>query len=155
LVNGRIESKDGWKIEDHLLGKPDENIRLFRRFVELVEACGPFTYAVSKTTITFKGTRRGFAGARPTAGGLRGYLDLRRRVSDNRISNVSPYTKRLFVHHFRIATASEMDGEFAAWVAEAYDVGQGAHVTERHALVLNPQNVPNNLPSGNGMASNK
>jgi hypothetical protein len=58
-----------------------------------------------------------------------GYLDLQRAVEDPRITNVSPYTKRLFVHHFRIRSAEEMDEEFAGWVREAYAVGAGEHLT--------------------------
>ena len=63
-------------MEDHLRHQAEGPIRLYQRFVELVEARGPFTYAVSKTMITFKGKRRGFAGALPTRRGLSGYLDL-------------------------------------------------------------------------------
>ena len=110
-------------------GSRSRPIALYRQFVRLVEACGPFSYAVSKTSITFKGSRRGFAGARPDANGLRGYLDLQRAVEDPRIRNVSPYTKRLFVHHFRIRSAEEMDEEFAGWVREAYAVGAGEHLS--------------------------
>jgi hypothetical protein len=119
-----------WTVDDHLRGKAPEAVALFERFVALVAACGPFTYAPAKTTVTFKGTRRGFAGARPTDRGvLSGYLDLERAVSDPRISHVSPYTKRLFVHQFRLATLEQLDDEFAGWVAEAYAVGAGAHLT--------------------------
>ena len=115
-------------MEDHLAGQPESSVELYRQFVRLVEACGPFSYAVSKTSITFKGSRRGFAGARPDASGLRGYLDMQRAVHDPRISSVSPYTKRLFVHHFRIHSAEEMDEEFAGWIREAYAVGAGEHL---------------------------
>ena len=117
-----------WTVEDHLAGQPESSVALYRQFVRLVEACGPFSYTVSKTSITFKGRRRGFAGARPDAHGVRGYLDLQRAVEDQRITNVSPYTKRLFVHHFRIRSAEEMDEDFAGWVREAYAVGAGDHL---------------------------
>jgi hypothetical protein len=103
-------------------------VQLYERFVRLVEACGPFTYAVAKTTITFKGSRRGFAGARPTARGLVGYLDLQRVVDDPRIRRAAPYTKRLYVHHFQLTAADQLDDEFAGWVREAYQVGQGGHL---------------------------
>jgi Domain of unknown function (DUF5655) len=117
-----------WTVEDHLRGKPPGFVELYHRFVELVEACGPFSYAVAKTTITFKGSRRGFAGARPTTRGLVGYLDLQRLVEDPRVTSTAPYTKRLFVHHFRISAHEQLDDEFAGWVREAYDVGQGGHL---------------------------
>jgi len=117
-----------WTVQDHLRDKPPAVVALYRRFVELVEACGPFDYAVSKTAITFKGSRRGFAGAKPRADGLDGYLDLQRRVEDPRIRRASPYTKRLLVHQFRISAPEQLDEEFAGWVREAYQVGQGGHL---------------------------
>ena len=52
---------------------------------------------MSKTAISFKGTRRGFAGAKPKKRWLDGYLDLQRRLTDPQIRSASPYTKRLFV----------------------------------------------------------
>jgi hypothetical protein len=121
--------RDEWTVEDHLRGKPPGSVALYRRFVELVEACGPVNYAVAKTTITFKGSRRGFAGAKPTPRGLAGYLDLQRLVEDPRILSASPYTKRLYVHQFRITAPEELDDEFAGWLREAYAVGQGHHLT--------------------------
>ena len=120
-----------WTVQDHLRDKPPAVVALYRRFVELVQACGPFDYAVSKTAITFKGSRRGFAGAKPRADGLDGYLDLQRRVEDPRIRRASPYTKRLLVHQFRISAPEQLDEEFAGWVREAYQVGQGGHLAPR------------------------
>jgi hypothetical protein len=117
-----------WTIERHLAGQPDFAVELFHRFIALAEDIGPFTYAVSKTTITLKGARRGFAGARPFAAGLRGYLDLQREASDPRILSVAPYTQRLFVHHFRISGPEQLDDTFAGWLREAYAVGAGEHL---------------------------
>lgn len=117
-----------WTVERHLAGKPDGIVALYRRFIELAEACGPFTYAVAKTAITLKGTRRGFAGASPKAGHLEGYLDLQRRIEDPRIRRATPYTAKLFVHRYRVTSLSELDDDFAAWLREAYAVGQGAHL---------------------------
>jgi hypothetical protein len=118
-----------WTVEDHLRDKPPVSVALYLRFVQLVAACGPFTYAVAKTTITFKGTRRGFAGARPTGRGLAGYLDLTRQVTDPRIIRSSPYTKRLFTHQVRLTRLEELDDDFAGLIREAYAVGCGAHLT--------------------------
>jgi len=117
-----------WRVEDHLDGKPPESVALYHRFVELVDACGPCTVSVAKTAITFKGTRRGFAGARPTKAGLAGYLDLQRVVEDRRFTRATPYTKRLFTHQYRITAPEDLDDDFAGWVAEAYAVGGGAHL---------------------------
>lgn len=117
-----------WTAERHLLGKPPEVVALYHRFIELAQACGPFTYAISKTAITLKGTRRGFAGAKPGKSALRGYLDLPRRVGDARITRSGAYTKRLYVHHFRVDTLDQLDDQFAGWLGEAYQVGAGAHL---------------------------
>ena len=117
-----------WTVEDHLRAKPSQIIALYDRFVALIQACGPFERSVSKTAITFKGSRRGFAGAKPTGRGLDGYLDLQRQVHDPRIRRATPYTRRLFVHQFRVTAADQLDDEFAGWVREAYAVGQGDHL---------------------------
>jgi hypothetical protein len=120
---------NAWTVEDHLRGKPPVPVALYLRFVQLVAACGPFTYAVAKTSITFKGARRGFAGAKPTMRGLAAYMDLQRVVEDPRVISWSPYTKRLFVHQIRLTSLDQLDDEFAGWIAEAYAVGAGAHLT--------------------------
>jgi hypothetical protein len=117
-----------WTVERHLSGRPPEIVALYHRFIELAGACGPFTYSVAKSAITLKGARRGFAGARPGNRALSGYLDLQRRVDDPRITRSSPYTGRLYVHQFRIRAPSELDDEFAGWIHEAYQVGNGAHL---------------------------
>jgi Domain of unknown function (DUF5655) len=120
-----------WTVERHLQDKPALVVALYRRFIELAEECGPFTYAVAKTAVTLRGSRRGFAGAALTTKALDGHLDLQRQVSDPRIRRSSPYTRRLFVHHFRVSSLDELDDEFGLWVAEAYAVGQGAHLEVR------------------------
>lgn len=114
-----------WTVERHLLGKPPEVVALYYRFIELAQACGPFTYAVSKSAIMLKGTRRGFAGARLGKYALSGYLDLPRRVEDPRITRSGSYTKRLWVRHFRVDRPSHLDQQFADWLGEAYRVGGG------------------------------
>jgi uncharacterized protein DUF5655 len=119
---------DEWSVERHLEGKSEEVVDLFRRFIALVETCGPFTYSVTKTAITLKGERRGFAGAKPKPGWLDGYLDLQRQLSDDRIRSASPYTSRLFVHQFRIVEPRQLDSKFSEWISEAYAVGAGRHL---------------------------
>ena len=85
-----------------------------------------------RAAITFKGSRRGFAGARPTAKGVQGYLDLMRPLPlEPRITRVSPYTKRLFVHQYVLRTPEDVDATFIGWVHEAFRVGEGDHLLER------------------------
>lgn len=117
-----------WTVEDHLRDQPEASVALFHRFVRLLESIGEFSYSPAKTTITFKGARRGFAGARPDKRGLTGYLDLQRPLDDPRIRHAAPYTKRLFVNHFRVSAPEELDDEFVGWMREAYAVGAGEHL---------------------------
>jgi hypothetical protein len=122
---------DEWTVERHVAGKPAEIVTLYERFIGLVTASGPFTYAVAKTAITLKGTRRGFAGVALGTTSLDGHFDLMRRVEDPRIRRSAPYTKRLFVHQFRVVSLDQLDDEFGGWLAEAYQVGQGAHLSRQ------------------------
>lgn len=124
---------DEWTVERHLHDKPEQVVALYHRFIELATACGPFTYSVAKTAITLKGSRRGFAGLKPRKVSLDGYLDLQRRVEDTRILRSGSYTKRLFVHQFRVVALSELDDEFARWLKEAHAVGEGEHLRAQHA----------------------
>jgi Domain of unknown function (DUF5655) len=117
-----------WTVAAHLRDCDPAVIRLYERFVELVQACGEFEVAVSKTAISFKGRRRGFAGAKPKKRRLDGYLDLQRQLTDPRIRSASPYTKRLFVHQFRVETLDQLDEDFTGLIREAYDVGKGLHL---------------------------
>jgi Domain of unknown function (DUF5655) len=119
---------EAWTVERHLRDKPEKVLALYDTFIRLAEACGPFGYAVAKSAITLKGSRRVFAGVTPRQSSIVGYLDLQRRVVDDRIRRSSPYTKRLFVHRFRVVALEELDDEFASWLGEAYAVGQGAHL---------------------------
>jgi hypothetical protein len=118
-----------WTVDDHLRDADPAHVELWRAVAALIESCGPVTYSVAKTTITFKGSRRGFAGARPSKHGVDGYLDTMRPLDgDPRILRSSPYQKRLYVNHYRIRTPADLDDTFAGWVREAYAVGGGAHL---------------------------
>jgi hypothetical protein len=112
-----------WTVERHLEAGSDLGRALWYRFAELVAGFGEHSLSVAKTTVTFKGPRRGFAGARPNGDELVGYFDVTYRVEDPRIRSVSPYQKDLFVHHFRV---SSIDDDFAGWISDAYEqVGCG------------------------------
>ena len=105
---------DEWTVERHLQDKPVEVVALYHRFIELAEACGPFTYAVAKTAVSLKASRGGFAGAAPTMKALDGHFDLQRQISDPRIRRSSPYTGHLFVHQFRVRSLDKPTTSAAA-----------------------------------------
>ncbi len=116
----------GASVAEHLRKRPACVVGLYKRFAALIERQGPVTYRVTKTSITFKGTRRLFAGAKLTDYSLDGFLDLPRALEDPRIRSASPHTTRVFVNHFRVTKPEQMDETFASWVKEAYDVGAGS-----------------------------
>jgi hypothetical protein len=119
---------DEWTVERHLEALPDSIVELYDAFIELVDACGPFEYRVTKTAIALKGVRRGFAGLKPKTRSLDGFLDLQRRIADDRFLRVSAFTKRLYVHQFRLTDPAQLDTAFRSWIREAYEVGAGAHL---------------------------
>ena len=98
--------------------------RIYDRFVERLGELGPFEYAPTRRQIGFQ-VNRIFAGVHLTERGLEGYLDIAREVESDRFLRVSPYTKRLWVHHFVLTSEDEVDDEFAGWLGEAYEVGWG------------------------------
>ena len=64
--------------------------------------------------------------------GLHGYVDLTRQVQSDRFRSIEPYTKRLFVHSFKLTTAAQLDDEFDGWLRESYAVGEGKHLSWPH-----------------------
>jgi hypothetical protein len=116
---------DTTTVEDHLQGRDPAVVALFHAFAQAVADAGPYAYSPIKAQVGFQGQQRIFAGVRLTKRGLEGYLDLPRRVESARFRRVSPYTHRLFVHHFILTSADQLDAEFLGWIKEAYQVGQG------------------------------
>lgn len=122
---GQTHVCDTTTVEDHLRDKDPAVVALFHAFAQAVQDAGPFEYAPIRAQVGFRGHKRIFAGVRLTTRGLAGYLDLPRSVESSRFSRVSPYTRRLFVHHFVMTSVDHLDAEFSGWIHEAYQVGQG------------------------------
>lgn len=116
---------DTTTVEDHLRDKDPALVTLFHAFAQAVQDAGPYAYAPIKAQVGFQGQKRIFAGVSLTKRGLEGYLDLPRSVESSRFRSVAPYTRRLFVHHFVLTSADQLDAEFIGWIQEAYQVGQG------------------------------
>ncbi len=131
---GRVFAKIGQRhvcathtVEEHLVGRSPEVVELFNLFTEGVCRCGPFEFAPIRGQVGFR-VQRIFAGVRLGKSGLKGYIDLMRRVDSPRFRNITPYTKRLFVHSFTITTPDAFDDEFQGLLHETYAVGQGKHL---------------------------
>jgi len=121
---------DEWTIERHLRAGTPAAVDLYERFSDIVHGFGPLRIAVSKSMITFKGSQRGFAGAKPRGDGLVGYLDLMEALPlEERIRSAAPFSSKLFVHNWRIEREEQLDETFVGWLRDAYAVGCGAHLS--------------------------
>ena len=60
---------------------------------------------------------------------LDGHVVLARRRESPRFTKVWTVSPRNHVHEFRLLSASEVDGEVADWLREAYEVGEQKHLS--------------------------
>jgi Domain of unknown function (DUF5655) len=116
-----------YELDAHFRGKAPEIRRLFDAFVRAVEACGPVTVLPEKTRIAFQ-VRMSFAQVTPRARWIDGHVVLARRLEHERFRRIETISPRNHVHHFRLTVAADVDAEVAAWLREAYAVGEQRHL---------------------------
>jgi len=114
-------------LDAHLAGRDPEVVAIFWRLVELAERNGPVTVLPEKTRVAFQ-VRMSFAAVTPRRRWVDGHVVLARRLKHPRFRRVDSFSPRNHVHHFRLARLDEVDDEVAAWLAEAYRVGQQRHL---------------------------
>jgi hypothetical protein len=110
-----------------LAGRSPEVVAIYRRLVELAERNGPVTVLPQKTRIAFH-VRMSFAAVTLRRRWVDGHVVLARRLEHPRFRRIDSLSPRNHVHHFRLAHPEEADEEVAAWLAEAYRVGQQRHL---------------------------
>jgi len=117
-------------VEDFLKGKGANALAMYRRFVELAEACGPVLIAPAKTRIGFQ-VRMIFAAVNKlTERQLDAHVVLTRRIENPRFHRIETLTPTCHVHHFRVHAPEELDDEAASWFCEAYTVGEQKHLSK-------------------------
>jgi Domain of unknown function (DUF5655) len=114
-------------LDAHLTGCDPEVVAIFWRLVELAERSGPVTVLPEKTRVAFQ-VRMSFAAVTPRRRWVDGHVVLARRLEHPRFRRVESFSPRNHVHHFRLARLDEVDDEVAAWLAEAYQVGEQRHL---------------------------
>ncbi len=114
-------------LDHHFRGRPPEIRALFDRVLAAVRRCGPVVVLPEKTRIAFQ-VRMSFAQVTPRPKWLDGHVVLARRLEHPRFRRIETISPRNHVHHFRITEAREIDGEFQAWLSEAYAVGEQRHL---------------------------
>ena len=122
-----VASRDS-DFDPYLAGMPEASVRMFRRFVDMARASGPVVFELQNGPVVLRGTRRVFAGVRVLDRGLRGRLNLMRRIADPRLVPASANARTLVSYHFSVTSMADLDGEFQRWLDEAHAVGDGAHL---------------------------
>lgn len=114
-------------LEHHFTNKPPRIRSLFDRVVEAIQSIGPVRVLPEKTRIAFQ-VRMSFAQITPRRGWLDGHVVFARRVDSPRFTRVETFSPRNHLHAFRLTDESDIDGEFRAWLLEAYAVGAQQHL---------------------------
>ena len=116
-----------YTLSEHLEGKSPEVLALYSRLQELVQSLGPVIVLPEKTRIAFQ-VRMSFAAVSVQQRWIDGHVVLARRLESPRFRRIESISPRNHVHHFRIISPDEINGEFAAWFIEAYQVGEQRHL---------------------------
>lgn len=114
-------------LDHHLTGRPPEVVAIFWRLLELAERNGPVTVLPEKSRVALQ-VRMSFAAVTPRRRWVDGHVVLARRLEHPRFRRIESISPRNHVHHFRLARLDEVDEEVAAWLAEAYQVGEQRHL---------------------------
>jgi hypothetical protein len=81
-----------------------------------------------KTRIAFH-VRMSFAAFVIRRNWVDGHVVLARRLENPRFRRIESFSPRNQLHAFRFASVEEIDDEVAAWLAEAYRVGEQRHLS--------------------------
>jgi hypothetical protein len=94
----------------------------FDTVLAVLSALGPVEVLAEKTRIALH-VRMSFAAFVPRRYWLNGHVVLARRIDSARFLRIDTISPHNIVHNFRLSSPSEVDEEFAGWLAEAYAVG--------------------------------
>jgi len=116
-----------YTLASHFEGKPAAVRAIFDKLRHLTELNGPVTVLPEKTRIAFQ-VRMSFAAFVIRRNWIDGHVVLARRFEHPRFRRVETFSPRNHLHAFRFESVDEVDDEVAAWLAEAYRVGQQHHL---------------------------
>ena len=111
----------------HFAGKPAKVRAIFNRLVKLAKNNGPVIVLPEKTRIAFQ-VRMSFAAFVIRRNWVDGHVVLARRLENPRFRRIETFSPRNHLHAFRFENVEEIDAEVAAWLAEAYRVGEQRHL---------------------------
>jgi hypothetical protein len=119
-----------YTLAHHFRGKPQAIRAIYRSVVTALRAIGPVRVLPEKTRIAFQ-VRMSFAQVTPRRNWVDGHVVLARRLEHPRFRQVQTFSPRNHLHVFRLSSPSDVDAEFRAWLAEAYQVGRQDHLRRR------------------------
>jgi hypothetical protein len=119
-----------WTLAHHLDGRSAEIVEIVERVFAAARALGPVDVIAEKTRIALA-ARMSFAALMVRTRWVDGHVVLARRLEAPRFRRVETFSARNHLHAFRLRAPAEVDDEFAAWLAEAYQVGLQHHLTGR------------------------
>jgi uncharacterized protein DUF5655 len=109
-------------LQSHFIGKSERVRELFDALVVTIKKCGPVKVLPEKTRIAFQ-VRMSFIAVQVRRNYLIGHFVFARRIGHPRFRRVETFSPRNHLHAFRLDSIAELDDEFAAWIREAYAVG--------------------------------
>jgi hypothetical protein len=115
-------------LDEHLAGRPPEIAEIVHAVIAAAERCGPVVVIPEKTRIALA-ARMSFAALMPRRRWVDGHVVLARRLEDPRFTRIETFSPRNHLHAFRLASADEVDAQFAGWLCEAWDVGMQRHLS--------------------------
>lgn len=115
------------RLEEHFAGREPEVVATFERLLAAARKAGPVTVLPEKTRIAFQ-VRMSFAAFTLRRRWIDGHVVLARRLENPRFRRIDSISPRNQVHVFRLKQPADVDGEVAAWLMEAYSVGEQRHL---------------------------
>jgi hypothetical protein len=109
------------ELDRHFATSEPEVRETFERVLAAAQSLGPVQVLAEKTRIALH-ARMSFAAFVPRRRWLGGHLILARQIASPRFRKIETYSPRNVLHVFRLSAPDEVDEQFRAWLAEAYQV---------------------------------
>ena len=116
------------RLDEHFAGREPQVVATFKKLRAVARRSGPVKVLPEKTRIAFQ-VRMSFAAFTLRRRWIDGHVVLARRLDSPRFRRIDVISPRNQAHLFRLHDPSEVDEEVAAWLAEAYQVGEQRHLT--------------------------
>ena len=117
-------------LESHFVGKSAKVRELFDALAGMIEKCGPVRILPEKTRIAFQ-VRMSFIAVQVRREYIIGHFVFARRLEHPRFTRIETFSPGNHLHAFRLDSLDDLDKEFAAWVREAYAVGEQKHLRKK------------------------